>query len=109
MNNDRRAISPAEAVELVAQVDNVCPQCGDALFYRKRGKSYKHYEIAHIYPLNPTDAEASILDGQERLGEDVNDVDNLIPLCLGCHGKFDKPRAVIEYQDLLQKKKAIIA
>lgn len=108
MNTGRRTTSQAEEVALVAQVENVCPECGDALFYKKNSRSYKHYEIAHIYPLNPTEEEASLLKDEERLGEDVNDVDNLIPLCLGCHGKFDKPRTIAEYRELLQKKKEII-
>jgi len=109
MNTARRAISQAEEVALVAQVDNVCPECGDALFYKKSGRSYKHYEIAHIYPLNPTAEEVSLLEGEERLSEDINDADNLISLCLSCHGKFDKPRTVAEYRGLVQKKKEIIA
>jgi hypothetical protein len=109
MTAGRRTLTPAEEVALLSQVDGICPQCGEALFHKKKGKAYKSYEIAHIYPLNPTDAEAALLDGQERLSEDVNDVDNLIPLCLGCHGKFDKPRTLPEYLDLLQKKKDIIA
>lgn len=109
MNTARRAISRAEEVALVAQVDNVCPECGDALFYKKSGRSHKHYEIAHIYPLNPTAEEVSLLDGQERLSKDINDVDNLIPLCRSCHGKYDKPRTIAEYRGLVQKKKEIIA
>lgn len=109
MNTGRRSLSPAEEIALVAQVDNSCPRCGNALFYKKRGRSYKHYEVAHIYPLNPTDAEMVLLVDEERLGVDINDVDNLLPLCLGCHGKFDKPRTVAEYRDLLEKKKALLA
>jgi hypothetical protein len=109
MTAARRALTPAQEVALLSQVDSVCPHCGKALFHEKRGKSYKSYEIAHIYPLNPTETEIALLDGQERLGEDVNDVDNLIPLCLGCHGEFDKPRTLHEYLDLLEKKQDIIA
>jgi hypothetical protein len=109
MTTARRTLTPAEDLALLSQVDGVCPKCGKALFHKKKGKSYKSYEIAHIYPLNPTEAEAALLEGQERLGEDVNDVDNLIPLCLGCHGQFDKPRTLAEYLELLEKKTEIIA
>lgn len=104
----RRTLSQAEEVELLAQVQRICPECGSALFYRKQRRSYKHYEVAHIYPLNPTAEEISLLTGQERLSDDVNDLDNLIPLCLSCHGKFDKPRTVEEYRALVGKKKEII-
>ena len=34
------------------------------LFYKKNGKSYKSYDIAHIYPLKPTQAEIDF--AQER-------------------------------------------
>jgi hypothetical protein len=109
MTTGRRTVTPAEEVALVSQVENICPVCGEALFYKKNGRAYKSYEIAHVYPLNPTEAEAILLDGQERLSADINHVDNLIPMCLLCHGKFDKPRTLPEYLDLLQKKKDVIA
>ncbi len=74
----------------------------------KAQKSYKNYEIAHIYPLNPTLEEHILLKKEERLGDDVNHEDNLIPLCKLCHGKFDKPRTVEEYRKLVAIKKRAI-
>lgn len=105
----RQKLNPAEEVELLAQVQRICPQCGCALFYKKQRRSYKHYEVAHLYPLNPTAEEIAVLAGLERLSDDVNDLDNLIPLCLSCHGKFDKPRTAEEYRALVSKKKEIIS
>jgi len=93
---------------LVAQVDRFCPLCGQELFRKKKGKSFKHYEIAHIYPLNPSDAETLLLRDEPRLGADVNDLENLIPLCPGCHTNFDKPRTVEEYQQLYGIKNVIL-
>lgn len=80
----------------------------EPLFNMKGQKSYKNYEIAHIYPLNPTPEEEILLQYEERLGEDVNHEDNLIPLCSLCHGKFDKPRTVEEYRKLIAIKKRAI-
>jgi hypothetical protein len=80
----------------------------EPLFNKKGKKSYKNYEIAHIYPLNPTPEEEALLQSEERLGEDVNHEDNLIPLCKLCHGKFDKPRTLDEYRNLVSKKKRAI-
>ena len=109
MGNTRKKYSDAQNAALVSQVNRVCPQCSEPLFYKKSGKSYKQYEIAHIYPLNPTQDEIDLLAGEEKLSEDVNDENNVIPLCEVCHGKFDKPRTVEEYKELVQLKKRLIA
>ena len=108
MSNPRKKYSDAQNVALLAQVSRVCPLCAELLFYKKRGKSFKNYELAHIYPLNPTNEEKQLLQDEERLSDDVNDEDNIIPLCEICHGKFDKPRTVEEYRTLLLLKKKLI-
>jgi len=108
LSNKRKKLSPAQELALISQVDRVCPLDAEPLFYKKNNQTHKNYEIAHIYPLNPTSDEAHLLQNEERLGADVNDEDNLIPLCKICHGQFDKPRTVLEYQELIAiKKKAI--
>ncbi len=108
MSNPRKKYSDAQNVALLSQVSRVCPLCAEPLFYKKGGKSFKNYELAHIYPLNPTQEERILLRDEERLSDDVNDEDNIIPLCEICHGKFDKPRIVEEYRDLLTLKKRLI-
>ncbi len=86
----------------------MCPLCGTSLMYKKNQRRYKHYEIAHIYPLNPTTTERELLAHEEKLSSDPDHLDNLIPLCVGCHKKFDKPRTVEEYRELVGIKKALI-
>jgi len=108
MSNQRNKYSDAQNVALLSQVSRVCPICAEPLFYKKSGKSFKNYELAHIYPLNPTNEEKHLLWDEERLSDDVNDENNIIPLCEICHGKFDKPRTVEEYQNLLGLKKKLI-
>jgi hypothetical protein len=108
MSNPRKKYSEAQNVALLSQVSRVCPLCTEPLFYKKGGKSFKNYELAHIYPLNPTQEEELLLKHEERLSNDVNDEDNIIPLCEICHGKFDKPRTVQEYRDMLAFKKQLI-
>src|SRR5690554_5181643 len=102
MSNIRKKYSDAQNVALLSQVSRVCPLCSEPLFYKKAGKSFKSYEIAHIYPLNPTAQEKVLLEHEERLCNDVNDENNVIPLCEICHGKFDKPRTAEEYRKLLE-------
>ena len=82
--------------------------CGRNLFYDKNSRFYKAYELAHIYPLNPTAEEVAELEGEERLSADVNHPDNIIPLCGRCHGQFDKPRTADEYQRLAATKRQLI-
>ena len=108
MSNPRKKYSDAQNVALISQVSRVCPLCAEPLFYKKGGKSFKNYELAHIYPLNPTKEEGLLLKHEELLSDDVNDEDNIIPLCETCHGKFDRPRTVEEYRELLGLKKRLI-
>ena len=108
MSNSRKQYSNAQNIALLSQVSRVCPVCAEPLFYKKQGKSFKNYELAHIYPLNPTEKEKLLLKDEEHLSNDVNDEDNIIPLCEICHGKFDKPRTVEEYRKLVSLKKKLI-
>lgn len=108
MSNPRKKYSNAQNVALLSQVSRVCPLCAEPLFYKKSGKSFKNYELAHIYPLNPTKEEELLLKHEERLSDDVNVENNIIPLCEICHGKFDKPRTIEEYRNLLGIKKKLI-
>lgn len=108
MTNARRAYSDAEQLSLTTQVEGHCPRCDKSLFYEKRTRMYKRYELAHIYPLNPLPEEIRELAGVPRLHADVNHPDNLIPLCESCHGEFDKPRTAEEYMELFGIKRVAI-
>ena len=105
---ERRSYTKAEEIALTTQVEGCCPLCGAALFYQKNGRTYGHYELAHVYPLNPKPTEAEELKGVELLSADRNDPDNQIPLCTGCHTRFDKPRTRAEYEELFRVKRGLI-
>lgn len=77
--------------------------------YEKKGKNYKLWEGAHIYPLNPKKEEIELLKDEERLHDDVNNIRNFIALCGDCHKKFDNPRTIEEYRLLLSIKKNILS
>lgn len=108
MSNTREKYSESQNISLVSQVNRVCPLCQEPLFYQKNNKTHKNYELAHIYPLNPTLFEQKLLEKELRLSDNVNDEDNLIPLCKICHGQFDNPRTVEEYRKLFAIKKSLI-
>jgi hypothetical protein len=109
VTNARRKLTQAEEVLLLSAVGNRCPLCDSSLFYVKGSRTFRHFEIAHIYPLNPLTSERSLLAEEAKLNADPNHTDNLIPLCPSCHGKFDKPRTVDEYLKLFEVKKASLS
>lgn len=104
----RKSPSENRNIRLVTQVDGVCPRCQASLTYEKAGRANKGFDVAHIYPLNPTEEEKKLLEAEERLSADVNHEDNLIPLCKGCHRKFDTPRTVEDYRELVLLKRQLI-
>jgi hypothetical protein len=108
MVNIRRKYSPAEELALTTEVLGRCPICGHSLFYTKNSRTFKAYDLAHIYPLNPTAAESEELKEVAVLHADVNHPDNIIPLCNGCHTRFDKPRTRAEYEELAAIKRQLL-
>jgi transcription initiation factor IIE alpha subunit len=64
MNSKRRTYTTAEELSLTTQVEGKCPLCGASLFYTKKSRSYKEYELAHIYPLNPKPDEKEELENE---------------------------------------------
>jgi len=108
MSNPRTEIGEGRERILYAEVDGNCPLCSKPLQYEKEGRVHKRYEKAHIYPLNPTKKEIEILKNEDRLGQDVNDMENIILLCLNCHEQFDKPRTIGEYRKVFNIKKKLI-
>lgn len=108
MQDNRRTPTENENLILFSEVEGICPLCAKSLIYTKGGKQYKIFEGAHIYPLNPSAHEIAILKDEEKLSDDVNDINNFIALCRDCHKKFDNPRTVEEYRKLLSIKKKLI-
>jgi len=50
-----------------------------------------------------------LLKDEIKLNTDLNHEDNLICLCRDCHTKFDKPRTIEEYKNMVNLKKNIIS
>lgn len=97
MGDNRRIFSDNEKLLLYNEVDGRCPMCGDNLAYEKKGRIYKSFEVAHIYPANPKAEEVETLKNVLRLDSDVNSIKNAIAVCTKCHTIFDNPRTVEEY------------
>ena len=106
MDNKRRKWSEIELAILYNQVNGICPICQKKLHYEKDAKENKGFQVAHIYPLNPTTKEKEILKNEIKLFEkDPNQLSNVIALCNNCHSYIDNPTTVETYQKLYSIKK----
>lgn len=104
----RKSFSENINIMLVGEVSGKCPKCRKPLMYEKAKTSNKRYELAHIYPLNPTPRELELLKDEFRLHENVDHPDNLIALCILCHTEFDNPRTVESYREMVALKQSIM-
>lgn len=91
MANKREKCTPTENSILYAETGGCCPLCTQPIVFQKKSsnKPTKCYEIAHIYPLNPTPSQVVALVGYP-VPPDINALENLIALCPTCHTKYDK-------------------
>jgi len=91
MATKRDSYSDNEHSILYAETGGCCPLCIVPILFQKKGsmKPSKGYEVAHIYPLNPTQSQATALVGYS-VPLDVNALENVIALCPTCHTKYDK-------------------
>jgi hypothetical protein len=108
MADNRATVTNNNKLILFDQVEGICPKCLKSFVRQKKNKTVKDYEIAHIYPLNATSQEVAELSGEEKLSEDLNSLDNLIPLCPSCHTEYDNPKTRIEYRQMVELKKRIV-
>lgn len=107
--NIRKNCSNNELLILYNQVGGICPKCLSPLCFESDGKQHKKFEIAHIYPLNPTIDQEKKLIGQPLLFEqNVNSINNLIALCPNCHTEYDKATSIESYLDLYKIKSRLI-
>ncbi|MFZ6638407.1 ABC-three component system protein [Undibacterium sp. TC4M20W] len=105
----RKSFSPTTILALCAQVSQICPKCAKPLFIAKRSQSVKDFEIAHIYPLNPTLEEVKLLQSESKLCDEPNDERNLIPLCFTCHKLYDTAKTLQDYRELKTIKEQLIS
>lgn len=108
LTHPRPTFKTTTILALCLQVNQICPKCGRPLFVKKRTNSVKDFEIAHIYPLNPTAAELELLRAEIILSTDPNDERNLIPLCFTCHKLYDTNKSLEDYRELKKIKERLI-
>ncbi|MCQ2791923.1 MAG: HNH endonuclease [Bacilli bacterium] len=94
---------------LLNEVHFYCPKCGKLLVpLKKKTKSVKLYEIAHIFPCNPSVDFYSRIYKLKRLGDNSESLDNLIILCFDCHAAYDSATTAEEYMEMVSLKEKYI-
>lgn len=105
----KRKFSPTERSILYKQVNGICPLDNTQFKSKKNnGTTTYVFECAHIYPENPSNAEIELLKNEERLSDDVNDLNNVIALSPSAHSRYDSNKTVEEYRKLCEIKKKVI-
>lgn len=101
MAEKREKYSDHEHSILYAEAGGCCPLCSLPILFKKPGskKPTKGYEVAHIYPLNPTASQVQALIGYPA-PKDINALENVIVLCPTCHTKYDKDFKISEFENL---------
>ncbi|QXR34719.1 HNH endonuclease [Alcaligenes aquatilis] len=110
MATKRTGYSDNQHSILYGETRGFCPLCMQPIIFRKQGSNNlnKGYEIAHIYPLNPTSAQTKALVKRVPPPE-INALENVIALCPTCHTKFDKDFLVEEMDKLRLIKDGFLA
>ncbi|PWR72553.1 ABC-three component system protein [Methanospirillum lacunae] len=108
IKEERKEYSENNQIILYSQVDGMCPICHTSLMNEKKSRKLKNYEVAHIYPLHPSENDKKILQNVEKLSTNPNDLDNVILLCSNCHTKYDKSKTIEEYESLKKIKQDLI-
>nr|WP_282557224.1 ABC-three component system protein [Providencia heimbachae] len=107
--SDRPNFSDTLKMYLLSEVQSKCPLCLCSLIVKKINNSnIRIFDVAHIYPFNPTPNEIKLLLNEERLTDNINGEENLITLCKPCHKKYDTNKTVDDYRRLLAIKKEAI-
>lgn len=103
MATKRDSYTEHEHSILYAETGGCCPLCTLPILFKKKGsnKPTKGYEVAHIYPLNPTQSQINALVGYP-VPPNINALENVIALCPTCHKKYDKD---FKFDELIGLKK----
>jgi len=107
MKARRANVNDTVKMSLLCEAQGSCPLCSRSLVVRKSGKTVRVFDVAHIYPLNPTGHEKEILANEEVLADDIDSEPNFIALCKKCHKVYDTQKTVEEYRQLVDIKKSI--
>ena len=107
MSNNRKNPTQNQEQLFFSEVHGICPLCGRNLMGKGNKNYVKNYEIAHIYPCNPTANDLKVLAGVKP-PSDTEVYENKIALCLICHNEYDADKTLSKYKELRKIKDGII-
>lgn len=105
--DNRKPITENQNQLFLAEVGGLCPLCANNLIIKHKKNYVKHYQIAHIYPCNPTSKDLNVLKGVTS-PKDTESYDNKIALCLDCHASYDCDKTLEQYNQLRSLKDKLI-
>jgi hypothetical protein len=110
MTAKREIYSDNEHSILYAEAGGTCPLCTVPILFTKPGskKPTRGYEVAHIYPLNPTRTQLEALK-MHSSPIAINALRNVIALCPSCHTSYDKDFKIEEFCRLRQIKDGFLS
>lgn len=106
---DRKKPTSAQELIYLGEVQDRCPKCGKPLVRQGTRRPNKDFEIAHIFPCNPTPDDMAVLEGVELYGQNSETMDNKIALCHDCHEDYDNNKTKEKYEYFLNLKKRLSA
>ena len=101
---NRKSITENHDLLHLEEVEMHCALCAKLLLNKGDIRINKDYEIAHIYPCNPTLLDLMVLDGVKKNSENSEDFKNKIALCVDCHRDYDRNKTIEKYNNLLELK-----
>lgn len=105
--NDRKSTTENQNALFVSEVGGLCPLCGKQLIKKSTMNLLKKYEIAHIYPCNPTKKDLDVLSTVIPPAN-IESSANKIALCLDCHNEYDNDKTLDKYIELRKIKDKLL-
>ena len=104
----RKSITENNDILHLEEVGMICPLCKRSILSNGCVRTNKNFQIAHIYPCNPTILDLEILSSVAP-PENSEGFNNKIALCKDCHWDYDQNKTYEKYNDLLSVKKQLYA
>ncbi|MGL5015833.1 MAG: ABC-three component system protein [Bacteroidales bacterium] len=104
--SNRKSITENNDLLHLEEVGMICPLCKKPLLSSGSTRTNKNFQIAHIYPCNPTTSDLEILSNVTS-PKDTEEFNNKIALCKNCHWDYDYNKTVDKYNNLVSLKNQI--
>ncbi|CDN30492.1 hypothetical protein BN938_0387 [Mucinivorans hirudinis] len=105
--SNRKSITENNDILHLEEVDMMCPLCKKSLLSFGVSRTNKDFQIAHIFPCNPTSSDLTVLKGITP-PINIESFENKIALCKDCHWDYDHNKTLDKYHNLNSVKKQLV-